>query len=111
MLGRTRLGVNGGGPGRMLDLLHVPDAPLAANGLGTVHHVALGTPSDDEQLRMRRELVQWGLDVTAVMDRSYFHSIYFREPGGVLLEIATHPPGFAIDEEPSQLGRALKLPG
>ena len=108
--GRTRLGVNGGGPGKTVDLLHTPLATPGMNGLGTVHHVALATTSDDEQLRMRRELITWGLDVTPVMDRSYFHSIYFREPGGVLLEIATRAPGFAIDEEPSQLGRGLKLP-
>ena len=108
--GRTRLGVNGGGPGKLLDLLHVPNAAAGLNGLGTVHHVALATPSDDHQQRMRRELLAWGLEVTPVMDRSYFHSIYFREPGGVLLEIATIPPGFGIDEEPSQLGRALRLP-
>jgi glyoxalase family protein len=64
----------------------------------------------DEQLRLRNELVQAGLRVTEVRDRQYFQSIYFREPGGVLFEVATIPPGFTFDEELDALGRELKLP-
>ena len=61
-------------------------------------------------LKAREKLVQYGLNITPIVDRNYFHSIYFREQGGVLFEIATIPPGFAVDEEPAHLGEALKLP-
>ena len=82
----------------------------ARNGLGTVHHVAMAVPHAGDQLRMREELLRWGASVTDVRDRQYFQSIYFREPGGVLFEIATMAPGFAVDEAPASLGRDLKLP-
>ena len=108
--GRTRLALNGGGPGRTIDIVHAPDAPAAVNGLGTVHHVALAVPTPDDQLTIRRELVRIGWRVTEVMDRQYFQSIYFREPGGVLLEVATVQPGFTVDEPLADLGRDLKLP-
>ena len=108
--GRTRLAVNGDGPGRLIDIVHAPDAPRARNGLGTVHHVAMAVPAADDQLRMREELLQWGAKVTEVRDRQYFQSIYFREPGGVLFEIATLRPGFEVDEPAAWLGRDLKLP-
>jgi glyoxalase family protein len=64
----------------------------------------------EEQIRMRTELLRAGLQVTDVRDRQYFTSIYFREPGGILYEIATLPPGFSVDEDTAQLGCALKLP-
>lgn len=108
--GRTRLGVNGGEPGKLVDIVHAPDAPRAKNGLGTVHHVAMAVPAADDQLRMREELLKWGAKVTEVRDRQYFQSIYFREPGGVLFEIATMRPGFEVDEPAAWLGRDLKLP-
>jgi glyoxalase family protein len=107
---RTRVGVHGGGPGRSIDILVDPAADPAMNGLGTVHHVALAVASGDEQARLRKELVQYGCRVTEVRDRCYFTSIYFREPGGVLFEVATNGPGFLIDEPLSDLGRSLKLP-
>lgn len=107
---RTRLGVRGGGPGRQLDILAAPEAPVAINGLGTVHHVAMAVGSAEEQLAYRATLLRHGVAVTEVMDRQYFQSIYFREPGGVLYEIATLRPGFLVDEELAGLGRALKLP-
>jgi glyoxalase family protein len=107
---RTRLGVNGGGPGKTIDVAQHPDAAPAMNGLGTVHHVAMAVASAEEQLRLRQELLRYGCKVTEVRDRCYFQSIYFREPGGVLFEVATLPPGFAIDEAPDSLGRDLKLP-
>lgn len=107
---RIRLGVSEGGPGRMLDLVTAPDAPAALNGLGTVHHLALAVASAQEQLDYREEVLRLGVPVTKVLDRQYFQSIYFREPGGVLLEIATIPPGFLVDEEPDRLGQGLKLP-
>ena len=79
-------------------------------GAGTVHHVAFRAETEERQLEWQQLLKKRGLHVTEVLDREYFHSIYFREPGGVLFEIATDPPGFAVDELPSELGTHLKLP-
>ena len=107
---RIRLAVNGGGPGKTIDVAHHAGADAASNGLGTVHHVAMAVATAGEQLRLREELRRWGCNVTEVRDRCYFQSIYFREPGGVLFEVATLEPGFAIDEDPATLGRDLKLP-
>jgi glyoxalase family protein len=108
--GRTRLQVGEGGPGRTIDILESPDAPAAINGLGTVHHVAMGVATAEDQLEFRERLVGLGVPVTPVMDRQYFQSIYFREPGGVLYEIATLGPGFLVDEPRDALGTGLKLP-
>jgi glyoxalase family protein len=107
---RTRVATGAGGAGRILDIVEAPDAAGAVNGLGTVHHVALAIADADEQLRAREELLRLGYNVTPVRDRQYFQSIYFREPGGVLYEIATLPPGFLVDEDVSRLGTELKLP-
>jgi glyoxalase family protein len=106
---RIRLTVNGGGPGKTIDVAVRPDADPAKNGLGTVHHVAMAIESAGDQLRLRDELLRYGCKVTDVRDRCYFQSIYFREPGGVLLEIATTEPGFTVDEDVASLGRDLKL--
>lgn len=108
---RTRMGVNGGGTGKIIDILESTELPAAKNGLGTVHHVAMAIESSDEQMRLRAELTGKGIQVTPLMDRQYFQSIYFREPGGILYEVATMKPGFTLDESLSELGRALKLPG
>jgi glyoxalase family protein len=75
-----------------------------------VHHIAFRAADDEEQLHFREQLVARGLNVTSVIDRQYFHSIYFREPNGILFEIATDGPGFLIDESADELGEALKLP-
>jgi glyoxalase family protein len=107
---RTRLVVNGGGPGRIVDVAAHPEAAPAMNGTGTVHHVAMAVPSSDEQLQLRDALIRYGCRVTEVRDRCYFQSIYFREPGGVLFEAATVSPGFTADEDAASLGRSLKLP-
>lgn len=107
---RTRLVTHGGGAGRTLDVVADPGLPAAANGLGTVHHVAMTVATADEQLALRARLIERGCKVTEVRDRCYFTSIYFREPGGVLIEIATAGPGFAIDEPSAALGTSLKLP-
>lgn len=88
----------------------MPDAAGGRVSVGTVHHVAWRVAGDAEQREWREHLVGDGLNVTPVLDRQYFRSIYFREPGGVLFEIATDPPGFAIDEPFDRLGTALKLP-
>src|SRR5439155_18010342 len=95
---RFRLHVNGGGAGRTIDVAEHPEADVAVNGLGTVHHVAMAVTTADEQLALREELIRYGCTVTEVRDRCYFQSIYFREPGAVLFEIATMSPGFATDE-------------
>jgi len=108
--GRIRVGVNGGGPGRWIDVAHDPHAEAAVNGLGTVHHVAMAIPSEDEQFALREKLIAYGCKVTEVRDRCYFKSIYFREPGNVLFEVATISPGFTSDEDVASLGKALKLP-
>ncbi len=106
----VRLAAGDGAPGRLLDVRHDPAANPAINGLGTVHHVALAIAALDEQTRLRRELIQYGCEVTEIRDRCYFTSIYFREPGGVLLEVATVGPGFTVDEDARDLGRGLTLP-
>jgi glyoxalase family protein len=108
--GRVRVAVNGDRPGHRLDILHGTGAGPALNGIGTVHHVALAISSPDEQRRLRQELIDYGCRVTEVRDRCYFESIYFREPGGVLIEVATMRPGFTLDEAAGELGNGLKLP-
>jgi len=92
------------------DLRSVPDALPGEIAAGTVHHVAWRTPDDASQLEWREVVAAAGYDVTPVLDRQYFHSIYFREPGGVLFEIATDVPGFTFDEAAGRLGSALRLP-
>lgn len=107
---RTRVAVNGDRPGRIIDVAHDPDVEIATNGIGTVHHVAMAITSEEEQLALRAQLIAYGCRVTAVRDRCYFKSIYFREPGNVLFEVATMAPGFTADEDTAHLGRDLKLP-
>ena len=107
---RTRFAANGDLPGHAIDVVVDPDAPSALNGIGTVHHVAMAISNSDEQARLRGELLRLGLHPTEVRDRCYFQSIYFREPGGVLYEVATVSPGFTVDEPLPELGRGLKLP-
>ena len=94
----------------IVDVLCLPNAQYGMIGVGTVHHVAWRTPSDEQQKMLRAKIVKAGLNATPVIDRIYFHSVYFREPGGVLFEIATNPPGFAIDERVGELGTHLMLP-
>lgn len=108
--GITRVAVNGNEPGHLVEVARADDAPNGINGLGTVHHVAFAVEGADQQRAIRDELVRRGVQVTEVMDRQYFTSIYFREPNGVLFEVATAGPGFATDEPLAELGRSLKLP-
>jgi glyoxalase family protein len=98
------------GPGRIVDLLCMPDSRAGHVAAGSVHHIAFRAKDDHEQLQWREHLVELGYNVTPVMDRTYFHSIYFREPGGILFEIATEPPGFTLDEPIDELGSKLRLP-
>ncbi len=107
---RFRYQAEGDAPGRIVDLLCQPDGRRGTLGSGSVHHVAFRAHSEAEQLEWRAALAQAGHNVTPVLDRQYFESIYFREPGGVLFEIATDPPGFTVDEAPDALGHSLKLP-
>lgn len=97
-------------PGNYVDILCMPDALRGLGGGGTVHHLAFSTPNNKSQLQVREKLNKLGANPTPVLDRQYFESIYFREPGGVLFEVATAGPGFAIDEAPEKLGEELKLP-
>lgn len=107
-----------GGSGSLantLDILHRPrrldEVPDTTEfGAGSIHHIAFRVPTDEIQLSYQSGLRAAGYGVTPVRDRSYFHSIYYREPGGVLFEIATEGPGFAIDEPVKELGESLKLP-
>jgi predicted esterase/catechol 2,3-dioxygenase-like lactoylglutathione lyase family enzyme len=99
-----------GGPGTIVDVRSVGEFGPGVGGAGTVHHIAFRVADDAAQLDVRRLVVNEGLHPTPVIDRNYFHSVYFREPGGVLFELATDPPGFAIDELIEHLGESLKLP-
>src|ERR1700756_1328500 len=96
--------------GRIIDLVCEPDAAMGRVAAGSVHHIAFRAKDQAEQLQWREHLVDLGCNVTPVVDRTYFHSIYFREPGGVLFEIATEPPGFTLDEKLEELGTHLRLP-
>lgn len=107
---RTRFVAGGDKPGHAIDVVVDPAASAAMNGVGTVHHVAMAISTGDEQVRLQQELLRMGLLVTDVRDRCYFTSIYFREPGGVLFEVATINPGFTVDEDLGSLGQGLKLP-
>ena len=96
--------------GNFYDVVFDPKAQNGRQGGGTVHHIAFRTSSDDEQKYWQKSLKDDGFSVTPIRDRKYFKSIYFNEPGGVLFEIATDPPGFAVDEPHDDLGNELQLP-
>lgn len=107
--GRARY-LSAGTGGSFADVLEHPGGPRGLTSVGTVHHVAWRAPDEEIQEAWREEISARGFNVTPVLDRTYFRSIYFRELGGVLLEIATDPPGFTVDEDPDHLGESLKLP-
>jgi len=106
---RYRAGV-GDGFASLVDLRCIPGARRGELGAGVVHHVAFRTPDDAQQETWRKEIARLGYNISPVMDREYFHSIYYREPGGVLFEIATENPGFTVDEPVETLGTKLMLP-
>jgi glyoxalase family protein len=108
--GWRRYGVGAGGSGRWVEVRAVPVLARAVQGAGSVHHVAFRVDDDAAELRAHREVREAGASVTPVIDRFWFKSIYFREPGGALFEIATDGPGFAVDEDPATLGERLVLP-
>ncbi|MDQ3697935.1 MAG: VOC family protein [Gemmatimonadota bacterium] len=98
------------GPGTLVDVRSIGGFGRSAEGAGTVHHVAFAVEDDATQLAIRARVESARLHPTPVIDRNYFHSVYFREPGGVLYELATNLPGFAIDEPVERLGERLMLP-
>jgi len=108
---RYRFSAPGSALGRHIDVLVQPQLAYGNMGAGSVHHIAFRASDDAAQLAWRETIGALPLDVTPVLDRTYFHSIYFREPGGVLFEIATDPPGFSFDEPVEALGESLRLPG
>ena len=107
---RFRFEAGAGGPGTRVDILARPDAPRGHVSAGTVHHVAFRVADDPAQAAWHEELAEEGFHVSPILDRQYFHSIYFRERGGVLFELATDRPGFATDETVEALGSGLRLP-
>lgn len=107
---RFQTSAEGAGPAATLDLVCLPTGRSGMMGAGANHHIAFRARDDNHQAELREAILTAGHDVTPVLDRNYFRSIYFREPGGVLFEIATDPPGFAVDEPMDELGTALKLP-
>jgi glyoxalase family protein len=106
---RMRFAAKGSALGNHIDLLIDPAGAYGRPGAGSVHHIAFRAKDDAAQREWREEIAKY-LDVTPVLDRTYFHSIYFREPGGVLFELATDPPGFSLDEPIESLGEALRIP-
>jgi len=107
---RSRFKLGDDGIATLVDVVTQRELTRGNIAVGSVHHVAWRTPGEEQQLAWREKLERSGISVTPVLDRQYFHSIYFKEPGGILFEIATDPPGFAIDEPVEQLGTHLKLP-
>jgi len=106
----TRFIVPGGNEANAIDIELTPSARRAAQGAGSVHHIAFAVENRARQLEVREALLDTGYQVTPVIDRDYFYAIYFRTPGGVLFEVATNEPGFDRDEDTAHLGEALKLP-
>ena len=106
----TRYVIEGGNAANRIDLEAMPEARVASQGAGSVHHIAFAVEDRAAQLEVRQALMDTGYQVTPVIDRDYFWAIYFRTPGGVLFEIATNEPGFDRDEDTAHLGEALKLP-
>lgn len=107
---RVRFAVGAGHDAAVVDIVHRPDGAHGNVAAGSVHHVAWRARDEDHQRAWRSRLVDAGMDVTPVLDRRYFQSIYWREPGGALFEMATDPPGFTADETIAELGSSLRLP-
>ena len=106
---RVRFSAPGNALGNHIDVVVHAQAGAGRMGAGIVHHIAFRAADDASQLEWRTEIEKY-LSVTTVQDRDYFHSIYFREPGGVLFELATDPPGFTLDEPIESLGESLRIP-
>lgn len=107
---RFRFRTDAAATANVVDLVEAPGERKALNGGGTVHHVAFRVKDEETLMMFREKVVNAGLQITPKIDRNYFFSLYFREPGGVLFEIATENPGFAVDESVNELGKNLRLP-
>jgi len=107
---RSRYAAKSGEPANLVDVLAAPDERPGRVLRGTVHHIAWRTPDAAQQIAWQEALSAKHYGVSPVMDRKYFHSIYYREPGGILFEIATDPPGFTVDQSLEELGSRLVLP-
>lgn len=108
--GWHRYGLGEGGSGRVLDVHEAPMSSRGAWGVGSIHHLAWRVDDDGHQAEVREAIDSAGSRPTPVIDRFWFKSVYFKEPGGVLFELATDGPGFAVDEEAAHLGESLVLP-
>jgi glyoxalase family protein len=106
----SRYAIGGGGSGRVLDVQELPDGRRGSWGIGAIHHVAWRVPDDDTEREVQDRVREHGVNPTEVIDRFWFKSVYFKEPGGALFEVATDGPGFAIDESEDSLGDRLILP-
>jgi glyoxalase family protein len=107
---RYRYATDAIGTANVIDLVELPTEPHGIGAGGTIHHVAFRVKNDEVQMEFHKKITALGLTITPQIDRNYFHSLYFREPGGVLFEIATDNPGFTVDEPLEELGTHLKLP-
>lgn len=107
---RSRYAADSTESARLVDVIHAPEERHGRVLVGSVHHIAWRTPDDKQQEKWLDALLKLNYGVSPVMDRKYFHSIYYREPGNILFEIATDPPGFAVDEAADKLGSQLVLP-
>jgi len=107
---RHRYLAEGGPLGKVIDMRITPGSPRSQQGLGINHHIAFRATNDAEEMEMRRRALSLGLNATEQIDRNYFRSVYFREPGGILFEIATDNPGFTRDEPKEKLGQKVMLP-
>ena len=108
--GRYRLATDAIETANLVDIIENDKIPAGRNAAGTNHHVAFRVKDDNVLMEFREKVMSAGLSITPKIDRDYFYSLYFREPGGVLFEIATDNPGFTVDEPLNELGRNLKLP-
>ena len=106
----VRFAVESAAPGTLLDVRELPTGAVGTGGAGTVHHVAFRAHDDATEFGLRTQIAAFGLPITEQIDRTYFRSMYFREPGQVLFELATDAPGFAVDEPADHLGETLQLP-
>lgn len=108
--GRLRFSTGAPGIGTIADVVGISNGPAGRMGVGAIHHIAWRARDDAMQLSLRSRVTGAGTPATPVIDRTYFHSVYFQEPGGILFEIATDPPGFTVDEPADRLGGSLMLP-
>lgn len=108
--GWSRYTVAGGGSGKFVEIKEMPNMPVGRWGTGSIHHLAWRVDDTPHEMEVRQQILHAGIPTTAQIDRFWFKSVYFNEPGGAVFELATDGPGFAVDEDPSKLGESLVLP-